>query len=125
MEELSVRRKSFCFLSAEFLILFGIVLLASISYWRCLSFDFIYAWDDAIYVLQNPLAKSFSKESFFTIWSSSYFSNYHPLTMSLYGLVSFFFGNDPYYFHLLNVLIHVGNLLLFYFFDLIFLLSGR
>ena len=63
-------------------------------------------WDDDRYLLENPdLALPFIS-SVKAAFSSFYLGNYHPLTMLSYALEHYFFGMDPFVYHLTNLFLH-------------------
>ncbi|MFA5356363.1 MAG: tetratricopeptide repeat protein [Candidatus Omnitrophota bacterium] len=82
-------------------------------------------WDDGIYVTDNSAISSLSWDKAKDIFSSFYFGNYHPLTMLSYSLEFALFGADPFYYHLTNIILHILNsLLVFWFFYLLFKKAG-
>lgn len=71
-------------------------------------------WDDNLYVTDNRSITSLNSiPSFFT---SFFVGNYQPLTMITYSIIYHFGGLSPLPYHFINILFHVFNsLLVFYF----------
>lgn len=71
-------------------------------------------WDDNVYVTGNYFITSLSNIPDF--FSSFYFSNYHPLTILTYSAIYHFGKAAPFLYHFTNIIFHVLNsLLVFYF----------
>lgn len=79
-------------------------------------------WDDNEYVTTNQSIRGFTPENIKTIFSSLYIANYQPLTILTYAAEYSFFGLNPVIYHLTNLILHIANSLLVFWF--IFLLSG-
>jgi len=90
--------------------LIAILMLAALLYIRALFNGF--AWDDEMYILKNPYLKDFSFKGISAIFTSFYFSNYHPLTTLTYLFEYTLYGANPLPYHLLNILLHLLNTLL-------------
>jgi hypothetical protein len=69
-------------------------------------------WDDDAYVTNNPDIRGFSFANIGKVFSSSYASNYQPLTMLTYMAEYAFGGLNPALFHGTNVLLHILNCML-------------
>lgn len=95
-----------------YLWLAGIILLTFLLYIRTLQFEFIYNWDDAGYILKNEYIKKFTWENVQKIFTEFYMSNYHPLTMLSYAIDYAIAGENPAWYHLVNLLFHSLNILL-------------
>src|SRR5688572_25855132 len=77
-------------------------------------------WDDEYYVVQNALLRGPDWEGIFT---KPVVSNYHPLTVASLALNYAISGLDPTSYFILNLLLHLANTgLVFYF---IWLISGK
>jgi Flp pilus assembly protein TadD len=111
---------------------FGIALLTFLLYSRITSFDtqarkgydFI-NWDDPAFVLGNPSITEISAETVQAMFTGYYVGNYAPLSILSYA-VDYKLGGDqlnPKPFHLTNLLLHVGSVVLVFFF--VYLLSQR
>ena len=69
-------------------------------------------WDDPGYVVENSLIKDLSMENLGKIFKEPYFSNYQPVTLLVYALTYHFWGLDAFWFHFVNIIIHLINTLL-------------
>lgn len=78
-----------------------------ITYWPSLQHGFI--WDDTFYVEKNSLIRSFNLQE---IFSRFVVGNYHPLTMLTLAAEYACFGLNPFFYHLVNLLIHLLNVVL-------------
>ncbi|MCD6013311.1 MAG: hypothetical protein K0Q79_3173 [Flavipsychrobacter sp.] len=86
------------------------------------GFDFI-SWDDNGYVYDNAdLSKPLGEAILYFFGPHFYIGNYHPVTMTAYALLYRIAGVDPGVFHTANLLIHLLNVLLVFWFA--WLLSG-
>ena len=70
-------------------------------------------WDDPEYILTNPYILEINLSKIFGVF---YFGNYHPLTMLSYELEYHFFGFNAKIYHLDNLLLHLCNVALVFFF---------
>jgi len=77
--------------------------------------------DDNSYITENPLITELSWEKIKTIFSTSYMGHYHPLTLLSYSLEYLFFKLNPFVYHATNLILHLCNSLLVFWF--IFLLT--
>lgn len=94
-----------------------VLLLATAAfavYWRVLGHDFIFNWDDNLYVTENPAVQGFSWEHVRTVFGRYYGGNYAPVQMLSYMLDYSLWGLRAGGFLLTNVLIHSLNGILFY-----------
>lgn len=92
-----------------------VIIVTFISYSNSLKNDFTY-WDDQKFITENNDIKSFSAENLVKIFSSSYIGMYVPLTVLSFVIEYRFFGLTPFYFHLNNLLLHLLNCLLVFYF---------
>jgi tetratricopeptide (TPR) repeat protein len=76
------------------------------------SFKGAFVWDDNKYIENNPLITSIDLKALF---SSYVMGNYHPITMLVYAIEYQFFGLNPMGYHIINLLIHVVNVLLVFY----------
>ena len=89
-----------------------ILILCFIAFIPALKAGFV-AWDDGVYVYDNPLIKDLSYLK--TLLTTSFAGgNYHPLTMLTYALNYQVSGEDAWSYHLLNLLLHLINCVLVY-----------
>jgi len=86
----------------------------------CIGF-FIYAnflfnnfvWDDSFQIVQNYLIYSLKNiPSLFTLGQGNYF--YRPVTFTLLTIIYSFFGPNVFFFHIVQLIIHILNALLVY-----------
>ncbi len=81
-------------------------------------------WDDPLYILENPLVRSVSPGSVFTIFTTpQYAGNYHPVTLLAVAAQYAVFGASPFGYHLVSLLLHLG--VTFLVFRLSFALTGN
>jgi hypothetical protein len=105
-----------------YLFLVAILVLTVVIYGGSLKNQLV-NWDDENYLMQNPWLRNFSFQGIADIFSVFYFSNYHPLTSTVYATVYHFAGLNPYPYHLLNLLLHLCTCILVFIFFRRF--SGR
>lgn len=66
-------------------------------------------WDDPHYILENPLIRSLTPKSVFTLFvTPEYAGNYHPLTLLALAIQRALFGDSPFGYHLVSLLLHLG-----------------
>ncbi len=100
-----------------------IVLLTYISFTPALKNSLI-NWDDNAYIFENKQLDKPLSESIPYFFGPHYFiGNYIPVTMTVYALEYKIAGMDPPFFHAVNVLIHLLNVILVFWF--IYLFSGK
>lgn len=90
-----------------------LVLLVGLCFSPCLKADFV-NWDDDHHVFDNPLVKTASFSNIFSIFQTAVNKTYIPLTTLSFNIEHFFFGLDPFVFHLNNLLLHILICLLIY-----------
>ncbi len=95
-----------------FVYLAGILLLTVIVYAGAMSHDFIYQFDDDLYVTNNSDIQSFAWDNIKTVFTNSYVGLYLPLTMLTYMAEYAVFGLNPDPYHVINLIIHLVNTLL-------------
>ncbi len=99
----------------------AIVALVLIAYFRVFNFEFI-SWDDTAYTIANESVKSFSIDHIKEWFTSFFVGNYQPLTMASYAIDYAIGGNQPFTYHITNILLHAVNAVLVW--RLVLLLSG-
>ena len=104
------------------LLLAGVVILTFIIYFPALHNQFT-NWDDGVYITNNPYITSLSATNLSYIFSHPVANNYHPLTILSLALNYKLSGLSPFSYYLVNLLIHLLNILLV--FRLIMILSGK
>jgi Tfp pilus assembly protein PilF len=73
-------------------------------------------WDDGTYVTENPMIWKLDGKALREIFTTPVSLNYHPLTMLSLAIDYKFSKLDPYTYHLVNVLFHILNVLLLFYF---------
>jgi len=86
-----------------------------VAYFKVFSAGFI-AWDDMEYTVHNPDIAAISIDNIKAWFSGFYLGNYHPFTLFSYALDYLIGGQQPLAYHVTNVLIHVCNAVMLYFF---------
>lgn len=91
---------------------FFLVAINLVAFLQVKDHEFL-RYDDLKYVYDNPNIKNgLSVKSIHWAFTSSYASNWHPLTWLVYIIQWQFFGDNPGAFHLVNLLFHIGSTLL-------------
>ncbi len=85
----------------------------------CFAFEQVryndFVWDDIQYITENPHVKcGITRESVVWAFSTTYASNWHPVTWLSHMLDYQLFGPNPLYHHLVNLLFHIANSLLLF-----------
>lgn len=93
----------------------GVTLLTLIVFLPALQNDFV-NWDDPDYILKNDYIKEVTKENIQHIATKPIAYNYHPLTMYSLMLDYKMWGENAFGYHLVNLLIHLLNTLLIFYF---------
>jgi hypothetical protein len=71
-------------------------------------------WDDEYYVLSNPWLLNFSWGNITGLFTHSYFSNYHPLTMISYMVDFQLWGYEPAGYRAVNLVLHGATVVIGY-----------
>jgi protein O-mannosyl-transferase len=87
-----------------------ILLITLVSYWPVFQ-NHSFVWDDDGYITNNLLIKSFHLKEIFT---SNVMGNYHPFTVLVLAVEYFLFGLDATGYHIVNLILHLLNVLLVY-----------
>jgi tetratricopeptide (TPR) repeat protein len=96
----------------------GILALTFLVYLSAFKNEFV--WDDLVYIQQNPLIYSINLPKIFSTYLAG---NYHPLTVLVHAIEYSLFHFNTMGYHVVNVLIHVCNTALVFYF--ILRLSGN
>ncbi len=99
-------------------ILFSLVLtlgITLIAYLPSLSNGFTF-WDDNVYVSENPMIFGLAWDNIKAIFSQPVAANYHPITMLSFALNYQISGLDAFGYHLINLLLHLFNIVLVFYF---------
>ncbi len=73
-------------------------------------------WDDTHLILENTLIRSLDWENLKLMFGDFYVANYQPLTLVSWAIDYQLFDLDPFGFHLVNVILHLLNVLLVFIF---------
>ncbi|MEJ2745724.1 MAG: hypothetical protein P8123_08595, partial [bacterium] len=94
----------------------AILIVTFISFYPCLLGGFV-NFDDDRYVYRNPMIKELSWQGIGTIFTSTdYAVVYCPLVFLSYAIEYHFFGLRPYGYHVTNLILHLCNCLLVFWF---------
>jgi protein O-mannosyl-transferase len=100
-------------------ILLGIILLiTSAVYFQGIFNDFTH-WDDPSQVYQNPDIRSLKFDNIQTYFTKYYVNMYQPLTTLSFAVEYHFFGLNPKAYHATNLVLHLFNVVLVFYFVLI------
>ncbi len=88
--------------------LLGIILLISIVVYLPVFNNKLLAWDDDLYIKNNPLVYSINLKD---IFSEYVMGNYHPLTILTFAIEYQFFGVNETGYHVVNLLLHLLNVM--------------
>ena len=100
----------------------AVVLITAIAFYPSLNNGFP-NWDDGAYLTENAAVRELSWHSIKTMFTSFYVACYLPLTILSYAVEYRFFGLDPFAYHATNLILHLGNCLLVFWF--IFMLRAN
>ncbi len=92
-----------------------ILLLTCIAYWPSLD-NGLTNWDDEIYVVDNPVIQQLSVQNIKTMFTGAVVDNYFPLTMLSLAFNYALGGADATSYHWLNLLLHLLNTCLVFYF---------
>lgn len=91
-----------------FLLGMGVWSLTFAVFYGCLDNDFV-NWDDAVVVFNNPSLQHFDLPSVLNLFSSFDWGSYVPLSRLSLMLDYAMWGNNPFGFHLTNLVLHAWN----------------
>ena len=92
-----------------------LVIATFIAYMQVLKYGFITSFDDTKYLTSNWNIKAgLTKESIVWAFSTSYASNWHPLTWLSHMLDYELYGMEPFGHHLTSLIFHITNTLLLF-----------
>lgn len=101
----------------------AICLLTFVVLLPALQNEFLTSWDDRLYITENEDIKTLNVDNFRKLTTEPYVSNHHPLTMYTLAMNYFISGDEPMPFILTNILLHLVNTVLVFYF--IWLLIGQ
>jgi len=93
----------------------GILLLTVLVYLPVFKAGFT-NWDDQMYIYENRFIKQLSFVNIRKFFSSYFVGNYHPLTMLSIAMDFYFAKLNPLWYHIHNLLLHLCNTLLLFWF---------
>lgn len=99
----------------EYLLLLCTVSLCCILFYPTLNAEFT-NWDDPLHITENKKIQTLSVESIGNIFIPHTEYMYHPLTMVTYAIEWYIGNGSAKIFHITNVLLHLGNIILVFFF---------
>lgn len=100
----------------DWVYLIGVLLLTFFVFSPTLKNYFIINWDDDGYIINNPMLKEFSWDSVVYMFTHFHLDNYHPLTTFANAVEYHLFKLNPRPYHFFNLLLHLINTsLVFYF----------
>ena len=93
-----------------------ILLLGLALYWNSLQFEFLINFDDDKLILESEANKGLSMENLKALFSDAVFGLYHPITSLTWAIEHQLYGFNAKWFHLTNILWHLANTILVFFF---------
>lgn len=95
------------------LMIAGISMATVWAYHQALYNELLF-WDTRHYIHYNPHIQNWSWENMNWMFTSFYMANWHPLTWLSHALDYSWFGLEPWGHHLINIIFHSLNTLLFF-----------
>lgn len=86
--------------------IFVVSFLVALVYLPALQNRFV-NWDDGVHLLQNPFIQPFDGSLLQRIFTTTVNHVYIPLTTLTFAIEHYFFGNNPFVYHLNNVLLQI------------------
>lgn len=96
--------------------LFVLTVTTLLVFYPCFSFDFLLTWDDGWQVFNDNTHDGLTIQNVGKMFSSCYMGQYSPLNQFIYTCVYESFGMRSLPFHIVNVVLHIGCVLLTFFF---------
>ena len=91
----------------------AVVFITTIAvYFKAIHFDFLFTWDDNLYVTKNNDIRALDWTHIKLFFISFYQGNYHPLTMLFYALDFKAGAGKASFFHFNNIILHLLNIYL-------------
>ena len=94
------------------LILFGILCCTILVFFPALNGEYLIGWDDDFQILKNNDVLVFNWDSVVNYFTSFYVRSYQPLASLSFGIEYALFGENPFIPHLVNLCIHLINIVL-------------
>ena len=107
-----------------FAITFSTAICLAIIYSDITNHEYLH-WDDIFYVVNNPYLRDISFENIAWMVSDYKMLNWHPLTWFSYSLDFSLYGENPVFFKLTNIILHISNCFVLFFIFKIILDSTR
>ena len=92
-----------------------IIVVTAIIYFNSLSNEFITNLDDGNFIINNEIIKSLNWTNIKEIFSFSS-GSINPLTLLTFAIEYKFFGLNPFSYHLINLVLHLSNVILVFYF---------
>jgi Tfp pilus assembly protein PilF len=89
-------------------------LLTLVAFLPCVNNGFVANWDDGANLLQNPHLREFNWASFCWAWRTYLLGVYQPLAWLLFLAEYALWGLLPWGYHLVSLLLHTVNVLVFF-----------
>jgi tetratricopeptide (TPR) repeat protein len=89
-------------------------LLTLVAFLPCLNNGFVATWDDGPNLLDNPHLRSLGWPSFAWAWRTFLLGVYQPLAWLMFFAQSAVWGREPWGYHLVSLLWHASNSVLFF-----------
>jgi tetratricopeptide (TPR) repeat protein len=97
-----------------------ILILTFIAFFPSLKNSFVPTWDDSSFIVDNSIIRHLNFQSIKAIFTSTVLCAYVPLPILSFAIEYHFFGLNPLPYHISNLILHMGCILLvFYFFRLL------
>lgn len=93
-----------------------VLILTALVYWPFFQNGFLTTWDDNRYILDNPYIQNLNFEKALGFFSIYFDGHYHPLTLLSLSLDFQIDGFNPKVYHATNLLLHLINTLLVFWF---------
>lgn len=117
-----MKRQSFFKKNMEILLLGLVIIVTIVIYFPALQHKFT-NWDDLDYITENQYVKALTPGNLEHIFTKPIALNYHPLTILSLALNYRISGLEPFSYFLVNIVLHLFNTLLTFYFA--FLVLGR
>jgi tetratricopeptide (TPR) repeat protein len=108
------RSKEFIIRHRDILVCLFLVMATLAVYWQVQNYDFV-NFDDSKYIYENRhIQEGVTLESITWAFTTIHMANWHPLTWLSHMLDCQFYGMNPGWHHLTNLLFHIANTLLLF-----------
>ena len=115
MTKINKRSEEFIIKHRDILVSLFLIIATLAVYWQIENFDFV-NFDDGKYIYENRhVQEGLTLKSITWAFTTFHASNWHPLTWLSHMLDFQFYGINPGWHHLTNLLFHIANTLLLFF----------